>query len=61
MIQAIAEGAKYRRGGNIIAARFLQVSFRAFSAKEFRPGFCPGPLAQAVTFRAFGALTRSVP
>jgi hypothetical protein len=31
-------------------------SFRAFSAKEFQP-FPPGPMAQAFTFRAFGAET----
>jgi hypothetical protein len=36
----------------------LRPSFRAFSAKELQP-LPPGPMAQAFTFRAFGAETRS--
>jgi hypothetical protein len=33
------------------------ISFRAFSAWELQP-VLPGPMAQAFTFRAFGAETR---
>ena len=36
-------------------------TFRAFSAKEDFQLVPPGPMAQAFTFRAFGAETRSSP
>ena len=29
--------------------------FRAYSARDFEVAFVPGPLAQAITFRAVGA------
>jgi hypothetical protein len=58
MILGSAEGAKY---GNLAPKQqwFAEPkAFRAFSAKRFRL-VPPGPMAQAFTFRAFGAETQS--
>jgi len=49
-----AEGAKYEVATEDIVIVLPSTSFRAFSAKELQP-LPPGPMAQAFTFRAFGA------
>jgi len=48
-----AEGAKSRRVKNH-SDKVASNTFRAFSAGDLQV-FLPGPLAQAITFRAFGA------
>ena len=53
-----AEGAKWNVATEKMVIALPSASFRAFSAKEFQP-IPPGPMAQAFTFRAFGAGIRS--